>query len=441
MNKTTILLCLAILPACSEFNPPPDLARQLEAPPAADLAPAARTDQPDLPTPLTIDQALAIAWRGHPQMDRARHLIRARHGFRGQAALWPNPVAGAIVLEEPDKKTQMTVTLAQKFEIGGKADSRVSVAAANIFLSEAGLIEVWSDLRSEIKDAFVRLAYARSNRSLTEKIAAVDTERLDLAMGLFKAGKASESETLKLTRQAARSQTAFEQSASLIEDASRGVLIAIGRRPDRKALDCACSLDVDSPLADEFDALVKDADKGNPQLNTARAQTVVARARLRLARTKQWSDVTVGLGYRRTDYDDSDGANAVRLEVSAPLPIWDRNQGNIAAARERIDASDRQQQAAALIAARQLSQLLAQRRRWRMELKSLDERIIPAAARELKLIRDALAGGKASKLDALKLSREFMSLDLRRLELRLMAAAATIQLENITGVAVSADRP
>jgi cobalt-zinc-cadmium efflux system outer membrane protein len=371
-------------------------------------------------------------------MNRARHLILARHGYKAQAALWPNPVLGGAFQEEPGKKTRGIVSLAQKFEIGGKADARVSVAAANVFLAETELVETWSALRAEIKEAFVRLAYARSYRNLTEQIAAADSEQLELTTGLFKAGKTSEAQTLKLTRQAAKSKSAFDQSEFLVSDATRGVLIAVGSQPSQKAPKLVCSLDVDSPLSGQFDELLKTANATNPELKTARAQTAVAQAQLRLARTKRWSDVTVGMSFYQTQYDTSSDGESVRVNVSAPLPIWDRNQGNIAAAGQNIAASQRQQRIAALAAARQLSQLFAQRQRWNVEIKSLNETIIPAASRELKLIRDSLGGGKASKLDAIKQRRELKSLDLQKVELQLMASVASIELENIAGLTARA---
>ncbi|MCP4377945.1 MAG: TolC family protein [bacterium] len=437
MNRLIALISLALLMgACNRsFDPPPELVASVDAQHGSLLARAPQTDAPALPSPLTVSGALAHAWRLHPAMFRARHMVRAGHGYQAQAALWPNPVVGGTFMEEPDKKTRAIVSLAQKFEIGGKADARVSVAAANIFLSEAELIETWSALRAEIKEAFVRLAYARSNAALTEQIATADQEQLALASGLFKAGKISESQTLKLTRQAAKSKSAFDQSPFLVADAVRGLLATIGRHPNTKAPKFVCSLDVDSPLSDEFDALLKSANATNPKLKTARAQTAVAHAQLRLAKTKRWSDVTVALAYYQTEYDTSGNGGAAHVQVSAPLPLWDRNQGNIAASKQNIAASDRQREVDALIAARQLSQLFSQRQRWQIELKSLDKTIIPTAAKELKLIRDAHAKGKASKLDVIKQHRALIALDLQKLELRLLVAVATIQLENITGIA------
>jgi outer membrane protein, heavy metal efflux system len=436
MNRFAMLLIPAILfGGCyNPFDPPDDIVASNEPPSASLLAPAPTAPPLKLPSPFSVTTALQYAWRSHPSMIRHRHLILARHGYKVQAALWPNPVVGGAFQEEPGKKTRGIVSIAQKFEIGGKADARVSLAAANIFLAETELLATWSALRADIKEAFVRLAYARSYRTLAGEMATAEKARLDLTVGLFKAGKASEAQTLKLARQAARAKSMFDQSEHMVSDAARSVLIAVGQTPSDNTPELTCTMNTDSPLAGDFESLRKASDATNPQLKTAMAQTAVAQASLRLAKTKRWSDLTVGMSYYQTHYDmDSDGGS-IRMDVSAPLPIWDRNQGNIAAAGQDIAASERQQRIAALNAARRLSQLFSKRQQWLVEIRSLDETIIPAASRELKLIRTSLGGGKASKLDVIKLHRELMSLDLQKLEMQLMASVATIELENIVGL-------
>ncbi|MBT3200672.1 MAG: TolC family protein [Phycisphaerales bacterium] len=439
MTRLTVLLILAMmLSGCyNPFDPPEEIVGSLDTPAGTLLAPAPQEPVDQLPASFDVSEALAYAWRSHPGMIRTRHIVRARHGAQAQAALWPNPVVGGGFQEEPDKKTRGIISLAQKFEIGGKADARVSLASANIFLAENQLIETWSALRAEIKEAFVRAEYARLNASLAKRIAQADQDRLELVTGLFKVGKASEAQTLKLTRQAARSKAISDQSQSIIDDAQRVLMIAIGQQPTTKPPKFVCSLDVKSPLSDQFDSLLKAANTSNPQLKTAAAQTAVAQAQLRLARTKRWSDLTVGMSYFQTDYrQGADDGGAVLINFSAPLPIWDRNQGNIASAAQNIKASQRQRELAALQAARQLSQLFSQRQRWKVDLDALDKKIIPASKRELKLIRSSLDSGKVSKLDEIKQRRELIALDLQKLELQLMTAVATIELENIAGLTV-----
>jgi len=139
---TALLLTVVTLSGCyNPFDPPADIAIEGDAPTGKLLAPAAEGKPRELPDTLTLPEALAWGWRSHPAMNRVRHLVLARHGYKAQAALWPNPVIGGAFQEEPGKKTRGIVSLAQKFEIGGKADARVSVATANIFLGETELIE------------------------------------------------------------------------------------------------------------------------------------------------------------------------------------------------------------------------------------------------------------------------------------------------------------
>jgi outer membrane protein TolC len=206
MNRLIVLLIgVMLLCGCySPFDPSDEIIGSSDTPTESLLAPAPQEKPAELPSPFSVTEALTYAWGAHPAMNRSRHLVRARHGYQAQAALWPNPVVGGGFQDEPGKKVRGIVSLAQKFEIGGKANARVSVAAANIFLSETELIETWSALRAEIKEAFVRLEYARLNAKLTQQVAQATQEQLDLTIGLFKAGKASETQTMKLTQQAAK---------------------------------------------------------------------------------------------------------------------------------------------------------------------------------------------------------------------------------------------
>ena len=159
----------------------------------------------------------------------------------------------------------------------------------------------------------------------------------------------------------------------------------------------------------------------------------------RLAKTKRWSDLKVSVAYRNTHYEEMEGGtgHALIAGVSADLPVWNRYQGDVAAAREHIVASRRAEEVTALNVASKLSEILAAQQRWTAEEEALRERILPAVEKRLALARDAFANGKASEIDVFARAREADALRLEHLQARLMLAVAAIQLEKAVSAATA----
>src|SRR5690606_19459517 len=77
----------------------------------------------------------------------------------------------------------------------------------------------------------------------------------------------------------------------------------------------------------------------------AQLEREAAARRLTTERRRAAPDVTVSVGVRRFEEDD---ATAMVAGVSVPLPLFDRNRGNIAAARAEASAADARLNAARL---------------------------------------------------------------------------------------------
>jgi len=408
-------------------------------PPAADSAQAPA---------LTVRAALQRAWHHHPEMKRARAMIGQTYGRQIQAALWPNPSLEVSGHQEPDRKRAAQIGFSQRFELGGKRKTRISAAAAGVLQKETELLETWADIRAQVKEAFVRLAYARQRFGLQERILRADARRLELAQSLLQVGKLSEEECLRFQQERDRGGATRKAAEVLLEDARRQVVIAMGgpgldrtksRPKDRTAI--VCSIDAIAPPADDMEGLKALAQTNNPALRAARTRTAVATALLRLARTKRWSDLKVSLAYRNTHYEETEGGtgHALIAGVSVDLPVWNRYQGDVAAARGRIVALRQAEEVTALNVASRLSDILAAQQRWIAEEATLRERILPAAEKRLDLARDAFVNGKASEIGVLARVRETEALGLEHLQTRLMLAVTAIQLERtVTAATVGA---
>jgi cobalt-zinc-cadmium efflux system outer membrane protein len=148
-----------------------------------------------------------------------------------------------------------------------------------------------------------------------------------------------------------------------------------------------------------------------PELQAARAEEAAAKAEVELLRRERFPDPTLGLGYERERRPESHGAasdlhteHLLVARLSVPLPLWERNQRELAeasarhsarsatrVAREREAEADSTVARSAFDAARAAHLALEAAR--------------PAAERNLELVRRAYDSGELG-LDALLLARD-----------------------------------
>jgi cobalt-zinc-cadmium efflux system outer membrane protein len=291
--------------------------------------------------------ALRLAWERHPRMRAARERILATRGFETQAGLWPNPDLAISARREPGEKTFYPVTLAQRFELGGKASSRVETAAAQTFVAESACRETWTDVRAGVKEALVRLAHAREVLRLRKAIHALDGEARDLAESLARAGKAPETAAL--------------------------------------------------------------------------------------ARTRQWTDLTLFAGVVPINRDDGGWRTGWEGGFSVGLPLWDRGQGEIAGREAMTEAAREERAQAAVATAAGVSRLEAARVEAENEAAGLHDTVLPAARRSAELAASAARAGKAGRAEALAESRALLEQELDLVQARLRRAVAVAGLERVIG--------
>jgi cobalt-zinc-cadmium efflux system outer membrane protein len=437
MSRRGACLPVLLLAACAGNGAPPpgpDTTLPVAAPRPA--APEAATGAPPETDPGRADgDALRLAWDHHPRLKAARARILAGHGFETQAGLWPNPEIGFAVRREPGEKTSFPVTLAQRFELGGKAAGRVETAAAQTFLAEAACREAWVAVRAGVKESLARLAFAREALRLRRAILALDEEARDLAKSLARAGKSPEAAALAARERAARSAAAVAGMRALLEDAERQVRTAAGLPPEGPPAAFDAASDATSPLADRFDRLLALAKENSPALAAAAARTAAARAEAALARTRQWSDLVLFVGAMPTDPDHGRARVGWEAGFSVGLPVWDRGQGEIEARDSLIEASREEAAQTAIETGARVSQLAAALAQGEAEVASFHGTVLPAAGRRVELVADAARAGKAGRADLLEETRALREKDLEQSQARLMRATAVIGLERVVGCA------
>lgn len=361
------------------------------------------------------DTAFTLVLENHPQLAASLARIESAKGERLQASLPPNPSAGAEIenfagsndLRAFDS-TEITLSVEQEIETADKRGKRTTVAQYDIAIARQQAFADISSLLAETDAAFMRLAVAQARLKLAEK-------RVSLAAKTHEAVKrrvsAAASSDIQHTK-ADIEQTAagLEKAKAEAEAAEARVALASllgisGAIKAEAALDALPEL----PEPEELETSIRNT----PPLRAAALAKLQASSRLDLEKARAVPNPALGFGIKRLNENDSFGFVA---GVSVPLPVFNKNQGAISAARAGIaeaDANARRQELdlrnAALTAREKLS--AAHR-----EAKAYQTDMAPAAERAYAQAAEGYDAGRFTFLELLDAQRTLYQVQEARLD-------------------------
>ncbi len=299
---------------------------------------------------LSLRDALALTLERSPELQSWEWEIRARDARAVQVGLLRNPELrtdvedlGGSGAREGFEDTQTTVRLAQLVELGGKRGKRRRLAELESALATWDYRAKRLHVLEETSKAFVKALVAqRRMRLATDQeqlarrvIAAVDDS--------VAAGATSPVESTRAAVALGRAELARRRAEQELDAARTAVAASWGGTPSFAALVGDLERLTPPPPADELARRLA----GAPEVARWTTEMEQRRASLAVERAKRVPDVTIGAGGRH--FSDN-GDNAAVLELSVPLPLFDRNQGGIAEAEHRL-AKARAERSAAQVSA------------------------------------------------------------------------------------------
>ncbi len=153
-------------------------------------------------------------------------------------------------------------------------------------------------------------------------------------------------------------------------------------------------------------------------------------AEVALAKRGAWPEPALRLGTIRRGTDRDTGYVA---GLAIQLPLWDRKQGEIAAARARREIGRQQGQARALRLRAELRAAHAALRESAEEARLVLGELLPRAEEVFAGLNEGFARGKHGLLDVLEARRMLASAQERALEARLRLALARVEVERLAG--------
>ena len=393
-----VLLCQAALPAAPAFG------QQTVS--TSDVA-------------LTLGQAIELALSSNPGLRSATRAIGIADGALLQAGARPNPEL-SFLSEGTDRRTRTETTqLSQVIELGGKRAARIGAAEQERAGARAEVDVRRAQLRADVIAAYMdaltaqeRLALARASLALARRSTEVTSRRV-------LAGKISPVEQTR--------SSVAEAGAGLELAQAEAELALAGRR-------LSALWGSPQPLArrlqapDGFERLPAWADlerslAGAPQLRRAQAAVAGRDAQLGLERAQRLPDLTLILGAQR---EREAGRTQAVAGVSLPLPLFNRNQGNILSAVRRADQARDDFEAERLRLTQALADAYQRAEVAALQAQTLREQVLPAAQGAYDAAMTGFGLGKfpfADVLDAQRTLFQAKSQYLRALAERYRALA------------------
>lgn len=376
---------------------------------------------------LTLGQALDAAFADNPDLAAVRQGQGIADGERRQAGLIPNP---ELSWEREDTRrdtSTTTVMLSQALELGGKRGARVEVAKAGQDIARLELERQGNGLRADVTQAFHAALRAQTAVELAEQSKALTERGLRVVQARVTAGQSSPVEATRAEVQLAQALAQLRRA-----EADRVVAWQALARLTGSAEVAFTQLDGSGLLpgpAPQAEVLLGKVEQ-TVEWRLAAAQIERSEAALGSEKAQRIPNLTVSLGSQYSR-EDRERVNVVGL--SMPLPLFDRNQGNVLAASRRADQARDLRNAVELRLRSDTRSALSQ---WAMamaEVNAYDRTILPSARQAVDTATRGFERGKFAFLDVLDAQRTLIEARGQYLDALASASDARAQIERIYG--------
>jgi len=356
---------------------------------------------------LTLADVMALALAQNPALAQADLDVQIAQSRAVQAGLYPNPMLMAIGDEmgAGQGKQGGIVTapmVTQTIVTAGKR--KLDIAIANRKLDQAGLAVVRQrlELNIAVRQAFYQVLTARRRLATLTDLEKIAGQSVDTTQKLLDAKQVAQLDLLQVQVEHDRILAESEAAQREAVAAWRRLAATIGM-PRLKETALAADLAAPLPIFDyakSQDFLVEN----HPEVAYARVGITQAELMLRREQAEVFPNVTVGAGYVRSNHDKMD---LWMFQVGAPVPLWNRNQGNVQARRTEVSRSIRevervQNDLTSRLATAYGNYAAAQARADRYARK-----ILPAARRAFEIAFAAFKGGQFEYLRVLQAQRAY----------------------------------
>jgi len=303
-------------------------------------------------THISLDQAIDLALTHNHSLQATRTLILQNQAQEITANLRPNPTLGAdsqfvpifnpqyFSAENLDQIQQFDIGIGYLFERGHKRPRRLQAARDQTDVTRAQVADTERALTFNVGQQFVGVLLAESTLQFALQALQSFQETVDISDAQLKAGYIGEGDYLKIKLQLLQFQTDVSSARLARVQALISLRELLGYNAVPADYDVIGDLAY-QPLKGSMEDLQLKALDLRPDFRAAKFGITAAQSQILLAKANAKVDVN-----GTADYTHVSGESTASFFVNFPLPIFNRNQGEIARTGYALTQAQEQQQSA-----------------------------------------------------------------------------------------------
>ncbi len=405
--------------------------------------------------PLTLDMAVQQALTNSRELSADKEELKGLQNATDRIPVLANPVlelegkTGALTGSPEDRS--ISIAVLQEIPLAAVGSKRRSVARAEADLAHLKIKERTLKLGDEVRRSWVACAVEQQRLELVQAQTDIAKRLFSIASERFKVGDLPELEVRLADLDLRKQQLRLIEQQTALATARRQLARLLGLAGVEELPQLAVTPAPRAELPSD-EQLLSQALKRRSDLVVMRQETERDRSVLELARAEALPSLTVGLSYSnerssQNAYDLTAGQlrqgkeqtndHILGVKLSIPLPLFSRNQVEVAKAVGRVNAGSARTDALKRTAEVEVKDLLAYYRlaqgAWELHRSTLG----PAAQENLNIQQQAFTLGEVGMqivLDEKRRLAEQQEAELKALQLALETYS---RLEVATGGALS----
>jgi len=418
---TALALTSAVASAQTALTPPPDLLNEISTRPR-----------------LALSDFTGFALASNPTLQQSRTLIRESASRASQAALLPNPTIGyqgEHIRGGSYGGGEQGAFIQQDIVLGGKLGLRRNVYQQQRRADEIGATEQRSRVLSGVAQNFYSALAAQETVAVRRHLLNLALDAVQTAHQLANVGQADAPDVLQAEVEAEQATVDYT-AAQRRYIAQFSSLAAASGNPALPL--SALTGALENPPTIDSGHLIEDILRESPSIKRAQQDVLSAEAEWKAAKREVVPDLQLRGGLEQSNEPLTGGPppGIVGLQgfatVGITLPIFNRNQGNIAAAQASIERARSEVTRLELSLRQTAGRLLEQYLANRDEARLYREQMIPRANRAYRLYLDKYGQMAAAYPQVLVSQRTLFQLQVAYVTVLENLWMTSVALENYT---------